>query len=137
MLDTSRTRVTVEPKQIAIYGKNIRRGWIGKLRATLKECLPPWTLLGTGIVGTSVPKVVTDLRLRNKLVEAVETMRVFGIKNIDVFSKGLEKGHTIGYGIEHATENHRAAVKHMSASFQNWRCEYASGWYTSKLEEAK
>lgn len=76
ILEIGRLKERDEPKPTAMYFKNIRRGPVGLVRKALIHSFPTWTLLGLSFIGGSVLEIITDVRLRNRLVATLNIMRI-------------------------------------------------------------
>lgn len=137
LLNASRCRKTVEPNPTAVYFKNVRRGPIGAIRTALRASLPSWALLGIGFIGGSVLEIVTDVRLKTRLVATLKIMGIDEIRGFDVLSGGIKKGDASDGKKEHMTKNLETAIKRLSTYVKQNRCEYATRWYKGMLQKAK
>lgn len=137
LLDRNNCRVLKEPSPIAVYFKNVRRGPIGAIRSALRESLPSWALLGIGFVGGSVLEIVTDNRLKARLIATLKIMGIEELAKFDVLGGGIRRGTPGSAGSDRTATNLQATIRRLSAYVQENRCGYATKWYRSKLAEAK
>lgn len=97
LLEKQNTIIQNQPDPVGVYFKNDRRGPIGILRRALRESLPAWALLGIGFVGGSVLEVVTDRRMKPRLIATLHLMGILELPNFDIFTNATKK----------STNNHR------------------------------
>lgn len=136
-LDTNKIRVLKEPETTAVYFKNIRQGPLGVLRAALRECLPSWAVLGLGFIGSSVLEIITDARLKSRLIATLNAMGVQEIPNFDMFYAGLKRASTGEPGGSAQASNLMAAIRRLTVCTSQFRSQYAKLWYNDKLKEAQ
>lgn len=137
LLDSNKSRVVREPIPMAVYFKNVRRGPIGTLRSALWESLPSWALLSIGFVGGSVLEIITDTRLKARLVATLKIMGIEELAKFDVLQGGIRKVVPGSAVTNRFKSNLQATIRRLSAYVQENRCAYAAKWYSTTLADAK
>lgn len=122
----------MEPKVEAVYFKNIVRAPIGRVRAALRESLPSWALLGLSFVGGSVLEILTDKRLKPRLVATLKVMNVIEINDFDILGNGTKKETHGKSEKELALLNANAANGRLEKCIQTCRNEFANQWYQNE-----
>lgn len=84
ILNARKIRTIRQPKPMAVYFKNNRRGQIGTIRRALRESLPLWALLGIGFVEGSVMEIITDTNLKERLIATLKLMGIAEIPGFDI-----------------------------------------------------
>lgn len=125
---------TRTPKVEAFYFKNIRRSPLGKLRAGLRESLPPWALLGLSFVGGSVLEILCDQRLQHQLIATLKIAGIQNIKSFNIMNDGLKKESAHRKSV---LNNLKAARKRLEHCANKSRNAFAKEWYTDKEERVK
>lgn len=124
-----------EPRPMAVYFKNIRRGHPGVIRAVIREYLPSWALLGLHFIGSSVLEIVTDERLKDR---TISTLKIIGITQIPNFDNLATAPNRAGPG-ESSRNQRKGQLK--SAAYQMQRNigkthkKWAASWYKAALKE--
>lgn len=127
-----------EPNLIPVYFSNVKRGPINVLRKALRESLPSWSVVGLSFIGGSVLEVLTDRRLKDRLVTTLQAMGLKEIINFDLFKINYHWKKT---DTEKAREDEKRQLER--ALYRLKGCLKYSGygpahrWYKQKVEDGE
>lgn len=137
LLTQNSVKPAYEPRPTALYFKNVRRGPLGVIRKALRECLPTWALLGLDFVGNSIMEVVTDDRLKARVIATMKLMGILNVPDLDVFESALRTHKTDDPNNERKMRNLTAAVRRFEKNTERAKNQWAVAWYKAQLEQAK
>lgn len=136
-LTRNNLRATQEPKPVALYFKNVKRGPLGMVRKALRECLPSWALLGLDFVGNSIMEVVTDNQLAARVITTMKMIGIIHVPTFDVFEAALRSHKKDDPNNERKRRNLTAAVHRFKKNAERAKNQWSLGWYKTQLEEAE
>lgn len=136
--DAAKARVQYVPKPTAVYLKSIRRGPIGAIQKALRECLISWALLGISLIGGSISEIITDSRLKDRLVTSLKIMGIVEVRDFDIFegAKKMAKCQAEKAGTD-TTSDLEMAARRMASCVKETRSPYGRKWCSTRLAEAK
>lgn len=91
LLMEGKIKPVYEPKPVALYFKNVRRGLLELIRSSLRECLLSWAILGLDFNGTSVLEISLDERLKDRTVATLKMIGIMVIQNFDILAAAASK----------------------------------------------
>lgn len=122
-----------EPKPVAAYFTNIRRGPVGLVRKALSASLPQWALLGISFVGGSVLEIITDKRLKDRLVATLAMMNIKEIPDMNILKPTVTKKEVNADQETRKKSGLQYAQRRITKCLQTARSNAARKWYEETL----